>query len=261
MLCAQYSVFAIGAHVVTTPSWQADRLNVCLLAHGYARSRSGLVLVLTTSPSAPAQEPARTPSPQELWNAYPLQPDETTPLAVPTTPPADAIPPRPRVRTVSAESDDGGGVPVLPIALARRARVRRRPGGRPRAPRAGCAVARAGGVATAGRARPAAGGGAAAGACTGRRSRHRAPPAGGRAQVRAAQVSGAAPPGAAAPAGARRGAGPTRKWRMDMNGITRAGGTGGGALALAGIAVGGIVLGEHAEPADSRPPPSRTPRS
>ena len=44
----------------------------------------GLAVVLQVAPSAWAQEPTSTPSPKELWEAYPLEPGEAPPTATPS---------------------------------------------------------------------------------------------------------------------------------------------------------------------------------
>ncbi len=73
----------------------------------------GLAAVL---PTAPAWAQDSTPSPEELWEAYPLEPGQAAPTAS-----ADASP----VASVAApgreagQQDDGGAIPLaVPIGLA-----------------------------------------------------------------------------------------------------------------------------------------------
>ena len=74
-------------------------------------------LVLLGGPgSSSAQASARSPSPEELWNAYPLDPGGTTLTMEPAAPPAETD----AARSQSpSDSDDASGFPAgVAIALA-----------------------------------------------------------------------------------------------------------------------------------------------
>ena len=75
-----------------------------------------LFLVVAAALAAPpATADQREPTPKELWDAYPLSPDESTPAPTPGSDvPAPAVPPR-----AEPGQDDGGGLPwFVPIMLA-----------------------------------------------------------------------------------------------------------------------------------------------
>ena len=82
----------------------------------------GLAVALQVTPSAWAQEPTSTPSPKELWEAYPLEPGEAPPTATPSAEfsAAPSATPTSTAKPRAAASDDGGGgVPLaVPIGLA-----------------------------------------------------------------------------------------------------------------------------------------------
>jgi MYXO-CTERM domain-containing protein len=79
-----------------------------------------MVLLLPAATSAWAQDADGTPTPKELWEAYPLDPGETPPTATATA--SAEMNAGPKVTPAPASSSDdggGGGIPlVVPIALA-----------------------------------------------------------------------------------------------------------------------------------------------
>jgi hypothetical protein len=84
----------------------------------------GLAAVLLPGATARAQEPGATPSPspQELWQAYPLAPEDAPATATPSeaaTEGAGSPAPSPTPAKSAAGDDDGGGIPLaVPIVLA-----------------------------------------------------------------------------------------------------------------------------------------------
>jgi hypothetical protein len=84
----------------------------------------GFAAVLLPGAAARAQEPdaSPSPSPKELWQAYPLAPEDAPATATPSEAATEgAASPAPRRTTPSrpAASDDGGGIPLaVPIGLA-----------------------------------------------------------------------------------------------------------------------------------------------
>jgi hypothetical protein len=84
----------------------------------------GFAAVLLPGSAVWAQEPDATPSPspKELWQAYPLAPEDAPATATPseaaTEGAASATPAR-KTASRAAASDDGGGIPLaVPIGLA-----------------------------------------------------------------------------------------------------------------------------------------------
>jgi len=77
----------------------------------------GLAALLQVSSTAWAQEASKTPSPKELWEAYPLEPGQTPPTAT-ASPELDAGA-RVTATPTATPAEDGGGVPLaVPIGLA-----------------------------------------------------------------------------------------------------------------------------------------------
>jgi hypothetical protein len=76
-------------------------------------------LLLQGSSSAWAQDASKTPSPKELWEAYPLEPSEAPPTATPSPElGAGARVTATPTATPAASSDDGGVPLAVPIGLA-----------------------------------------------------------------------------------------------------------------------------------------------
>jgi len=77
-------------------------------------------LLIVASPAAWAQEPTRTPSPKELWEAYPLDPGEAPAVPTPSAE-FDAAPTVTAAPAIAPSEDDGGRgwlvVALLPFAL------------------------------------------------------------------------------------------------------------------------------------------------
>jgi len=72
--------------------------------------------LVAAGPSAWAQE--RTPTPKELWEAYPLDPDEAPASQLPSATPAE-FGAAPQTGSEAAADEGGGGIPlVVPITLA-----------------------------------------------------------------------------------------------------------------------------------------------
>ena len=101
-----------GSPMVTPlPGSSHDRRTACPHAARLPRVAAlGLLgCVLLTGDPAAAADPTPTPSPKELWEAYPLHPNAATP-----TPVAD--------RGVSApdadQASDGGGAAITPVLIA-----------------------------------------------------------------------------------------------------------------------------------------------
>ena len=73
------------------------------------------------SPAAAAQTQKQNPSPEQLWDAYPLAPDQAGPEPSDPAPTPTAVPSRdagrPAVQATPAPSDDSGGVPVAVIIV------------------------------------------------------------------------------------------------------------------------------------------------
>lgn len=106
------------------------------------RASTGLVLALALLlPAVPAPAQERDPSPQELWDAYPLEPGASP--AVPT-PGTDIPDPTPAAAPAAPAPDDGSPwlVPVsalalvgaLSVVLLRRRRTEPEPAAPPAAP-------------------------------------------------------------------------------------------------------------------------------
>jgi hypothetical protein len=76
----------------------------------------GLAAMLQVGSSAWAQEPTRTPSPKELWDAYPLEPGRAPATATPSAEFGASVTATPTPRPAS--SDDGGTPWLLIIVLA-----------------------------------------------------------------------------------------------------------------------------------------------
>jgi hypothetical protein len=77
----------------------------------------GLAALLQAGSPAWAQEPAKTPSPKELWEAYPLDPGQAPPTATPSAELRASPSVTPSASPARAASPDDGGLSWLVVLL------------------------------------------------------------------------------------------------------------------------------------------------